>query len=59
MSQGPAKLLGLEGCKGAIEIGYDADFVIWDPHALIQIEESMIYHKNKVSKLILEVLRGE
>lgn len=59
MSQGPAKLLGLEGCKGAIEIGYDADFVIWDPHALIQIEESMIYHKNKLTPYLGKKLYGK
>lgn len=29
----PAKIFGMEGQKGKIEPGYDADFVFWDPDA--------------------------
>lgn len=49
MSRAPAKLIGLHNIKGRIAPGYDADFVIWDPEALIKIDESIILHKNKVN----------
>lgn len=51
MSANPAKLAGLHNRKGQIKEGYDADFVIWDPDATYQLQESMIRHKNKVSLL--------
>lgn len=30
----PAQLLGLEGVKGSLDVGKDADFVILDPESL-------------------------
>ncbi|KAF5307938.1 hypothetical protein FQR65_LT06505 [Abscondita terminalis] len=48
MTNNPAKLVGLHNVKGQIAPNYDADLVIWNPHATITIEESMIQHKNKV-----------
>lgn len=48
MTHMPAKLTGLHKHKGVIATNYDADFAIWDPHATILIEPSMIQHKNKV-----------
>jgi allantoinase len=49
MSSNPAKLASLEDRKGAIKVGHDADFVIWDPHATFTVEESDILHKNKLT----------
>lgn len=45
----PAELLGLQDRKGAIELGYDADFVVWNPEAEMRIEPSMIQHRHKVT----------
>lgn len=44
-----AQLAGLGDRKGAIKIGYDADFVIWDPYSSFQITEGMVRHKNKLT----------
>ena len=37
LSEGPAKLCGLENSKGSLKIGMDADFVIWDPEQTIEV----------------------
>lgn len=49
MSRAPTRLIGLHNIKGKIAPGFDADFVIWDPQALIKIDEPIILHKNKVN----------
>lgn len=49
MSRAPARLIGLHNMKGRIAPGFDADFVIWNPEAVITIDESVIQHRNKVN----------
>lgn len=48
MTRAPAKLSGLHNRKGRLVEGFDADFVIWNPETEIEINEAMIFHKNKV-----------
>lgn len=48
LTRATASLVGLHNRKGRIAENYDADFVIWDPNAVIKVQESMIWHKNKV-----------
>lgn len=48
MTHATAKLTGLHKYKGLIAANYDADFVIWEPDSIIEIETPMIQHKNKV-----------
>jgi len=47
-SSDPAKLYGLEGVKGNIAPGYDADLVVWYPDTQLKdgvtIEQKMLHH---------------
>ncbi|XP_070561330.1 allantoinase, mitochondrial-like [Ptychodera flava] len=49
MCEQTTKLCGLSNRKGAIKVGMDADFVVWDPESHLKIEKRMIEHKNKVT----------
>lgn len=53
----PARILGLEK-KGAIEIGKDADFVIWEPDSVFVVEPAMIKHRHKDTPYCGEMLKG-
>lgn len=35
--------------QGSIEIGKDADFVVWDPETSFEVNQDFIFHKHKVS----------
>lgn len=58
MSQAPAELAGLQDRKGKIAPGYDADFVIWDPHESFTIQMEDIEHKNKITPYLGRSLHG-
>ena len=49
MSERPARLVGLEGRKGAIAPGRDADLVIWDPEEEFIVNASVLQHRHKVT----------
>jgi len=55
----PARLVGLEGRKGSLAIGCDADIVIWNPNAELCVEPRMIHHRHKLTPYAGEVLRGK
>ena len=57
-SVAPSKLAGLNDRKSRIKKGYDADFVIWDPHATLTITEDIILYKNKLSPYMNRTLAG-
>lgn len=44
-----AKQVGLEHKKGALEVGYDADFCIFDTEATFMVENKDVYFKNKLT----------
>jgi allantoinase len=46
---GPARLAGLAGKKGAIGVGCDADFVIWDAEAKFRVEPAQLHHRHKMT----------
>lgn len=53
----PAQLARLDR-KGAIEVGRDADFVIWSPEESFVVSESLIEHRHKITPYLGEELRG-
>ncbi|MGH2568851.1 MAG: allantoinase AllB [Bacteroidota bacterium] len=59
MSQKPAAFVGLQGKKGAIAPGYDADIVVWDPEASYTVTPSMIHHRHKLTPYEERMLFGK
>lgn len=58
LSSSPAKLAGLENRKGKIDVGFDADFVVWNPSRSFQVEPSMLYHRHKLTPYQGKKLKG-
>lgn len=58
LSSGPAKLAGLEKKKGTIEMGCDADLVIWNPDASFSVDPAKLHHRHKVTPYAGRSLRG-
>ncbi len=58
LSTAPAALAGLSGRKGAIAVGRDADFVIWDPDAEWVVDPAALEHRHPVTPYAGMRLRG-
>jgi len=58
MCTATAELVRLNGRKGSIEAGKDADFVVWDPDAEFVVEESKLHIQNKRTPYHGERLSG-
>jgi allantoinase len=58
MAAQPAKLAGLEGRKGAIAAGYDADLVVFDTDAEFSLTTADLYYRHPVSPYLGERLQG-
>lgn len=54
----PARLVGLDERKGAIKVGNDADFVIWNTDETFRVEPSIIEHRHKLTPYNGKVLSG-
>lgn len=48
-SRNTAKQVGLDHCKGELKVGYDADFVVFDPEASFTLHNSELFFKNKLT----------
>ena len=55
---GPAALAGLEGHKGRIAPGYDADFVVFDSEAKFEVTPEELHFRHPVSPYIGQKLQG-
>ena len=49
MGTGPAKLARLDGRKGKLAVGYDADVVMWNPEARFVVDPAKLEHRHKVT----------
>ncbi len=58
MSAAPARLAGLDGRKGAIAPGHDADLVIFDPEREMIVDASRLYHRHALTPYDGARLRG-
>ena len=54
----PALLAGLSDRKGSLEVGMDADLVVWQPDASFTVEASMIHHRHKLTPYLGRRLFG-
>jgi allantoinase len=58
MTEAPARHAGLFGRKGAIQVGFDADLVFFDPDRTVTVKAPFIHHRHKLSPYEGETLRG-
>jgi allantoinase len=58
MCAAPARLAGLEGRKGMISPGYDADLVVWDPEASFEVKPERLHHRHKLTPYSGRTLHG-
>ena len=58
MAEAPARLVGLEGRKGSIRLGADADLVIWEDDAAFMVDPARLEHRHPVTPYAGRTLRG-
>ena len=58
MCDGPARLAGLQGRKGAIAVGGDADLVVFNPDAKFRVEPEALHHRHKLTPYAGRELTG-
>jgi allantoinase len=54
----PARLVGLDGRKGALRVGSDADILIFRPDAPQRVEPALLEHRHKLTPYAGRVLSG-
>lgn len=58
MCEGPARLGGLDGRKGRIAPGYDADLIIWNPESEFVVRGQDLFHRHPLTAYEGMTLRG-
>lgn len=59
LSAAPARLAGLDDRKGAITVGHDADFVVWDPDGVTEVVGASLEHRHHLTPYEGRSLRGQ
>jgi len=57
-SKSTAHHAGLGHVKGQLKVGYDGDFILWDPEAEYEVTKDILQYKNKTSPYEGMKLRG-
>ncbi len=58
LAERPAAMVGLQGKKGAIVVGADADLVVFDPDKSQTVAAAHIHHRHKVTPYEGRVMKG-
>jgi allantoinase len=58
MSATTARLVGLDGRKGSIAAGKDADLVVWDPDGEHEVDVGTMHQRHKLTPYARRSLRG-
>lgn len=58
MSAEPARLAGLHHRKGSIQVGHDADLVVFDSHATQRVDAARLQHRHPITPYHGETLEG-
>ena len=58
LSAAPARLASLDGRKGSIAAGKDADLVVWNPEAELLVDERRLHQRHKRTPYAGLTLRG-
>ncbi|MGA9525274.1 MAG: allantoinase AllB [Myxococcaceae bacterium] len=57
-AEAPARLAGLGHRKGRIAPGYDADLVVWDDTAAVEVHPEALHHRHKLTPWAGRTLMG-
>lgn len=58
LCRAPARLVGLHRRKGAIQKGYDADLVVWNPEGSFAVDAAALHHRHKLTPYAGQILDG-
>ena len=59
LTEKPARFLKLNHRKGFLKVGFDADFVIWNPNEEFSVSEHAVFHKHKMTPYLDRKLFGK